>query len=120
VVTSADPKEIKAMPRKSGAPSKTAFVLGLSSTMPAKEVLSKAKAAGFALSEKYVYVIRSKAKAKRKGKRGPGRPPKAAGSTSSNGAMDARFAAVALDLGLARAEEILRSVRSKARSAAFG
>jgi hypothetical protein len=88
--------------------------------MSAKDVLAKGKAAGLKLSEKYVYVIRSKAKAggKRKGPgRGKGkRAPSVAGLA---GAIDARFATLVLDIGLARAETILRNLRAKARSAAL-
>ena len=57
---------------------KTAFVKNLPQTMPAKDVVAKAKAAGITLTEMYVYSIRSKSKA-RKGSgatRGPGRPAK--------------------------------------------
>ena len=43
-------------------PSKSAFVRGLPATLPAKEVVAKAKAAGLALSDRYVHVIRSIAK----------------------------------------------------------
>jgi len=42
--------------------SKSAFVRGLPASMPAKEVVAKAKAAGLALSDRYVHVIRSIAK----------------------------------------------------------
>jgi len=42
--------------------SKSAFVRGLPASMPAKEVVAKAKAAGLTLSDRYVHVIRSIAK----------------------------------------------------------
>ena len=42
--------------------SKSAFVRGLPATLPAKEVVAKAKAAGLTLSDRYVHVIRSIAK----------------------------------------------------------
>jgi DNA-binding transcriptional MocR family regulator len=42
--------------------SKSAFVRGLPPSMPAKEVVAKAKAAGLTLSDRYVHVIRSIAK----------------------------------------------------------
>jgi hypothetical protein len=103
------------MPKKKKPQNKTAFVLSLSPTMSAKDVLAKARAAGLTLSEKYVYVIRSKAKAGGKGK-GRGRAPQVADHAS---AIDSRFASLVLDLGLARAEAILRNVRSKARAAAL-
>lgn len=107
------------MPNRKKAQSKTAFVLSLPPTMSAKDVLSKAKAAGLKLSEKYVYVIRSKAKAggKRKG-RGRGRRP-ASSVATLGGAIDARFSTLVLDIGLARAETILKNLRAKARAAAL-
>ena len=42
--------------------SKSAFVRGLPVTLPAKEVVTKAKAAGLTISDRYVHVIRSIAK----------------------------------------------------------
>jgi hypothetical protein len=42
--------------------SKSAFVRGLPASMPAKEVVAKAKSAGLTLSDRYVHVIRSIAK----------------------------------------------------------
>src|SRR5262245_47196288 len=55
--------------------SKTAFVLAQPASASAKEVSSKAKAAGLKISAAYVYAIRHKAKAGGGGvKRKPGRP----------------------------------------------
>ena len=68
----------------------TAFVKNLPQTMPAKDVVAKAKAAGITLTEMSVYSIRSKSKA-HKGSgatRGPGRPASAlasAGAARSGG-----------------------------------
>jgi hypothetical protein len=42
--------------------SKSAFVRGLPPSMPAKEVVAKAKSAGLKISDRYVHVIRSIAK----------------------------------------------------------
>ena len=42
--------------------SKSAFVRGLSTSMPAKEVVAKARSAGLKISDRYVHVIRSIAK----------------------------------------------------------
>jgi len=42
--------------------SKSAFVRGLSTSLPAKEVVAKAKSAGLKISDRYVHVIRSIAK----------------------------------------------------------
>jgi hypothetical protein len=61
-------KKVKKSSRKT--PSKSAFVRGLPASLPAKEVVAKAKAAGLALSDRYVHVIRSIAK--RAAKQGPG------------------------------------------------
>jgi hypothetical protein len=52
----------KAKKPTSKALSKSAFVRGLPASMPAKEVVAKAKAAGLTLSDRYVHVIRSIAK----------------------------------------------------------
>jgi hypothetical protein len=57
----------------SKAVSKSAFVRGLSTTLPAKEVVAKAKAAGLKISDRYVHVIRSIAK--RAGHKGNGAAP---------------------------------------------
>lgn len=55
--------------------SKTAFVLGQPAGLSAKEVSAKAKAAGLAITEAYVYTIRSSAKSKAGlPRRKPGRP----------------------------------------------
>ena len=42
--------------------SKSAFVRGLSTSLPAKEVVAKARSAGLKISDRYVHVIRSIAK----------------------------------------------------------
>jgi hypothetical protein len=116
------------MPKKSSAPgktpSKTAFVLSLPSSMSAKDVLSKGKAAGLKLTEAYIYSIRSKAKG-RAGKPAArrGRPPKAVAAaasgsmSSSGGGLERQFLNLALDLGLSRAESLLSSLRAKVKSA---
>jgi len=74
---------------------KTAFVRSLPSSMPGAEVVKKAKEAGLKISVGYVYSIRAKTHAKRRGsapaaaaspaKRGPGRPRKSLSSTDGNG-----------------------------------
>jgi hypothetical protein len=55
--------------------SKSAFVRGLPTTLPARDVVAKAKAAGLKLSDRYVHVIRSIAK--RAAKKGNGAAPAA-------------------------------------------
>lgn len=53
--------------------SKSAFVRGLSTSLPAKEVVAKARSAGLKISDRYVHVIRSIAK--RAAKQGNGASP---------------------------------------------
>ena len=90
-------------------PSKAAFVRSLPKTLTAKEVVAKAKAAGIKLSTGYVYVLRSSSGGSKPNGLKPGPKPK--GSSD-----EAAFLNLALDVGVARAEELLRRVRSAARS----
>jgi hypothetical protein len=110
------------MPKTATAktPSKTAFVLSLPMTSPAKDVIAKGKAAGLKLSEAYIYSIRSKAKG-RAGKPAArrGRPPKSAsvGVSASGNGIERQFLSLALDLGLSRAEGLLAGLRTKLKNA---
>jgi hypothetical protein len=72
--------------------SKTAFVLSQPAGLSAKEVSAKAKAAGLAITEAYVYTIRSSAKNKAgMPRRKPGRPkgsknaPRGGGRVTASG-----------------------------------
>lgn len=110
---------------KTKSTNKSAFVRGLPGDMSAKDVVSKAKAAGLTLTENYVYTIRSAAKnkAKKGTGRGPGRPKGSkAGSISvgSNGSLEKNFVESALELGLGNAEKLLAQLRSRLRSVALG
>jgi hypothetical protein len=104
------------MPKKKNAPktpNKTRFVLALPNDMPAADVIAKGKAAGLTLTDKYIYSIRSKARAGsgRVGRPGrPGRPPKAASGGESS--VSSRFLNLALDIGLSKAEELLANLRA--------
>jgi hypothetical protein len=111
------------MPKTATAktPSKTAFVLSLPMTSPAKDVIAKGKAAGLKLSEAYIYSIRSKAKG-RAGKPAArrGRPPKSASAgvaAASGNGVERQFLSLALDLGLSRAEGLLAGLRTKLKNA---
>jgi hypothetical protein len=101
------------MPRKKNAPktpNKTRFVLGLPDSLAAAEVIARGKAVGLTLTDKYIYSIRSKARAG-SGRRGrPGRPPKAAGGGDAS--VSSRFLNLALDIGLSKAEELLANLRA--------
>lgn len=118
---------------KGSAGTKTAFVLSLPVDMPASAVVSKAADAGLKIREKYVYNIRAAARQRVAGgslprkKPGPkpgtktvSKPaaapaalPSGLASTASSSAVEARFLDAALDLGLARASELLDRLRAK-------
>src|SRR5262245_3282541 len=97
---------------KAKGPSKTDFILSLPLDMPAAEVATKAQEAGIALTEKYIYKIRSarKAKAKRPATPAPSKKrPEAkkavvVGRTAVRGvgtsSAETKFVDAALDLGL--------------------
>jgi hypothetical protein len=83
-------KSAKASASTSGAKpqSKTAFVLGQPAGLSAKEVSAKAKAAGLAITEAYVYTIRSSAKNKAGlPRRKPGRPKGSKNAPKGGGAV---------------------------------
>jgi hypothetical protein len=84
------PKEFTVMAAKklkkaSSKPvSKSAFVRGLSTAMPAKEVVAKAKSAGLKISDRYVHVIRSIAKRAAKSGNGHASGPRRGGRPISS------------------------------------
>jgi hypothetical protein len=95
---------------------KTAFVLA-HPNLPGAEVVKEAAKQGLKMSIAYVYSVRSKAKATvGQPRRSPGRPPKASPATATSGSLDKRFMNLALDLGLGRAEALLKGVRAMART----
>lgn len=99
---------------------KTAFIRQ-HSNLTAKDLVKKAKDSGIKLSEKYVYNIRAKIKAQGGKKPGrPGRPPgKVNGSKRvAAGSSEGAFVDLVLDIGVGRAEQLLKDIRSAAASAA--
>lgn len=104
---------------------KSAFVRSLPSSLSAAEVIEKGKAKGIKLSAAQVYTIRANARRKgpdtdtarllrvngRDGRDGVG---KARGRAADG--KEAEFVAAALDLGLARAEALIRALRARASS----
>jgi hypothetical protein len=95
---------------------KTAFVLA-HADFSGDEVVSLAKKEGMKLSTRYVYSVRSKARARvGQPKRKRGRPPKHAATSGMSGSVERRFLDLALDLGIGRAEALLRNVRALARA----
>jgi hypothetical protein len=98
---------------------KSAFVRSLPGSLSAAEVIEKGKAKGIKLSAAQVYTIRANARRKGPDKapvrflRGTGVATRGARGKSGE-AKEAEFIAAALDLGLARAEALIRALRAKA------
>lgn len=111
---------------------KTAFVLE-NPKLTAREVVALAKKEHkVALSEKYVYNIRAKAKKSNGVRRKPGRPPSKvngskvststaergaratniAASMASNGNRSDEFVSIVMEIGSARAEELLAAIKA--------
>lgn len=108
--------------RAASGVNKSAFVRSLPSSLSAAEVIEKGKAKGIKLSAAQVYTIRANARRKgpdtetarvltRAGSRDTGKK----GRGRANG-KEAEFVAAALDLGLARAEALIRALRARASS----
>jgi hypothetical protein len=99
------------MPKR--ATTKTDFILSLPHSLAGKEVVARAKAAGLKVSLAYVYSTRArrKGKANGNGKRGPGRPKANGAGASAN--VETLLIAVASELGLGHALEILQHERAR-------
>lgn len=100
---------------------KSAFVRSLPASLSAAEVIEKGKAKGIKLSAAQVYTIRANARRKTPEKlptrllrAGAARGTSGTGRGRSADAKEAEFIAAALDLGLARAEALIRALRAKA------
>jgi hypothetical protein len=111
--------------RASSGTNKSAFVRSLPSSLSAAEVIEKGKAKGIKLSAAQVYTIRANARRKgpetdtarlltRVGAKDGG-TGKGKGGRRADG-KEAEFVAAALDLGLARAEALIRALRARASS----
>ena len=95
---------------------KAAFVRSLPATMSAAEVVAEAHKAGIKISPAHVYVIRSNANKSIKRENGrsrrtSGRPTAAA----PRAGLEQQLEALIMDLGFARAEQLLGSIRKAAR-----
>jgi hypothetical protein len=92
-------------------------VRGLPASTPAKDVVKQAKGAGIKLGVSYVYNIRGAAKKKRAGAKSPVLSPlaKAGGSRVSTSA-ESLLRAVAAELGLGSAIEILQGERARVKA----
>lgn len=105
----------------SGSQSKRDFVLGFGPDVKASDILRKAKEQGIGLSKAYLYTIRSAGGASQK--RGPkaGATPKVrvASAARSAGAFighEAQFIEAAIQLGLAKAGDLLDRLRTRLKS----
>jgi hypothetical protein len=102
---------------------KSAFVRSLPD-VPAAEVVAKAKVQGFELTDRYVYNIRAKAKAR--GGKPIGRPGRKPGRSKGSGAVrggasaEQQFVELALQVGLDRAEALLQKVQAAIKRAVLG
>lgn len=101
--------------------SKAAFVRGLPASTPAKDVVKTAKALGLTLSINYVYNIRGAAKMAAKKKRAVAKSPAvstvpSAGSWSVSQHAETLLRAVAAEIGLGRAIELLHGERTRVHS----
>ncbi|MET0285618.1 MAG: hypothetical protein ABW352_14145 [Polyangiales bacterium] len=102
----------------SNGQSKREFVLSFGADTPASDILRKAKEAGIGLSKAYLYTIRSAGGAtQRRGARSVG-DAKAALRRVRGAAvtLESQFVDAALDLGFAKATELLNRLRSRAKS----
>jgi hypothetical protein len=101
--------------------SKAAFVRGLPASTPAKEVVKHAKAAGIKLNVGYVYNVRQAAKKAAKSKRAVASP--AVSSVANGGgsrvstSAENLLKAVAAEIGLGSAIEILQGERARVAAA---
>jgi len=101
-------------------------VRGLPSNTPAKEVVAQAKAAGISITENHVYGVRAgdkRAKTKSGARSNTSKAAAAAASTVNGSASapkvsagaEALLKAVAAEIGLGNAIELLRSERARVR-----
>ena len=116
-------------PRRGGRPisSKRTFVLSLPASLPAAEVIKRARAEGMQLTTNYVYKIRSRGAAANEatlpvsavkgGRAGRGRVlSDIARSANGSSQHDEHFVALVLDVGLARAAALLERVRARVQN----
>lgn len=94
--------------------SKAAFVRAIDDSVPAKEVVAKAKAAGITITEKHVYVIRSGARKKKAGaKSAAPKPTRVASPGASHSSDETSFRKLALAIGIPRAKAIVADLERR-------
>jgi hypothetical protein len=98
--------------RKRRSKNKAAFILNLSSDLPGKEVVERARAAGIELTEQYVYIARSNARKKA----GMGRGRKKAAAVSApdgSSACEREFRRLAVEMGVSKADAVLEETKKR-------
>jgi hypothetical protein len=97
--------------------SKSGFIRNLPSSTPAKEVVKQAKALGMRLTESYVYNVRGAAKKAAKAKRADAKSPTVrvanGGGSRVSASAENLLKAVAAEIGLGPAIEILVGERAR-------
>jgi hypothetical protein len=98
-----------------GGMTKAAFVRSLPRNTPAKDVVSKAKAAGLKLNVDYVYKVRSGPGGKASpAKRGPGRPPSAPAATRVHAdGVEQQLARLLVEHGLDRVQRLVSEIHGR-------
>jgi hypothetical protein len=118
------PKTKSSASSKPAKPTKASFVRAIPASVPAKEVVAKAKAAGMTLSEKHVYVIRSDAKKRSKKRAAKGSAPAKATtghstlaaktvSHSGGSANETNFRKLVLALGIPKSKSLVSDVERR-------
>jgi hypothetical protein len=83
--------------------------------LTAKEVMAKGRAASIKLTESYIYNVRGAAK--KKGGRARGRVAGSANAAGVAGSIETLLRAVAAEVGLGRAIDVLAAERARVRAA---
>jgi hypothetical protein len=99
------------------AKSKSAFIRSLPSTMPAKEVVAQAKKVGMKLEVSYVYNVRQATKSKGAAASATVRTATNGGGSRVSTSAENLLKAVAAEIGLGAAIEILVGERSRVAAA---
>ena len=115
------------MPKKKPADkkmTKAGFVKSQPAGLSAKEVVGKAKAAGMSLTDKYVYTVRSAAKAKSskagRAKGSKNKPPAVKAPKNGSTGVEDLLRAAASEIGLSRAISILSDQQNALRAVLGG
>ena len=99
---------------KSSKPvSKSEFVRSLPESIPAKEVVERAKKAGLEMSDKYVYVVRSNARKKDGRRRRRRKVADVAAAAPTATPTEKEFRRLTLELGVKKAETLLTDTKKR-------